>query len=164
MLNQSRQNFEQILASNKGRIYRICGIYAKSPLEPKDLFQEVVYELWKSYSTFKGKSNIDTWVYRITLNICLRSKQRLEKNNNLTVQLESIQFVPVDIPTDKNQEEKYNALTSCISLLDESNKSIIILYLEELPYKDIAVITGLTENHYSCKNEKNKKSIVELYN
>ena len=126
------ETFEQLLEKNKENIYRICKIYAVSPLEPQDLFQEVIYAIWKSISTFKGNSSIDTWIYRITLNVCLRSKQKSEKKHYKTVQLESIQFVPVEIPIENNQQEKYNALISCISKLNKENKSIIILYLEEL--------------------------------
>jgi len=152
--------FEQIIEENKGSIYRICKIYAISPLEPQDLFQDVLYAIWKSISAFKGHSNINTWIYRITLNVCLRSKQKLEKKKFKTVQLESIQFVPVDKPLDTAQQEKYKALTSCISSLDENDKSIIILYLEELKYKEIAEITGMTENHVAVKMKRIKKRLL----
>jgi len=153
--------FNQILENNKERIYRICKIYAVSPLEPQDLFQEVIFAIWKSLSTFKGNSSIDTWIYRITLNVCLRSKQNFEKIYNKTLQLESIQFIPVEITIQNNQQEKYNALTSCISKLDNENKSIIILYLEELKYKEIAEITGLTENHIAVKMKRIKNILLD---
>ena len=107
-----KETFEQLLENNKAKIYRICKIYAVSPLEPQDLFQEVIFAIWKSLPTFKGNSSVDTWIYRITLNICLRSKQKSEKTSNKTLQLESIQFIPVEVPIENNQQEKYNALTS----------------------------------------------------
>ncbi|UBM61336.1 sigma-70 family RNA polymerase sigma factor [Candidatus Sulfidibacterium hydrothermale] len=160
MQKTKTKTFEQIVEENKGKIYRICKIYAVSPLEPQDLFQEVIYAIWKSISTFKGNSNIDTWIYKITLNICLRSKQKLDKKNFKTVHLESIQFVPVEIPLEKTQLEKYKALTSCISSLNKNNKSIIILYLEGLKYKEIAEITGLTENHIAVKMKRIKKTLL----
>tara|TARA_B110000438_G_C15528352_1_gene527328 strand:+ start:92 stop:595 length:504 start_codon:yes stop_codon:yes gene_type:complete len=155
------ETFEQLLNNNKGKIYRICKVYAVSPLEPQDLFQEVIFAIWKSMQTFKGNSSIDTWIYRITLNVCLRSKQKSEKSFNKILQLDSIQFVPVEIPVENNQQEKYNALTSCISKLNKENKSIIILYLEELKYKEIAQITGLTENHIAVKMKRIKKNLLD---
>ena len=155
------ETFEQLLDNNKGKIYRICKIYAVSPLEPQDLFQEVIYAIWKSIPTFKGNTSIDTWIYRITLNVCLRSKQKSDKKYYKTVQLDSIQFVPVEITNENNQQEKYNALTSCISKLNKENKSIIILYLEELKYKEIAEITGLTENHIAVKMKRIKKILLD---
>jgi len=154
------KTFEKIVEENKSKIYRICKIYAVSPLEPQDLFQEVIYTIWKSLSTFKGNSKIDTWIYKITLNVCLRSKQKLNKKNFKTVHLESIQFIPVEIPLEKIQLEKYNALASCISSLNDKNKSIIILYLEELKYKEIAEITGMTENHIAVKMKRIKKTLL----
>ena len=152
--------FEQILEFNKDKIYRICKIYSAHQLEPQDLFQDVVYEIYKSFPTFKGKSNINTWIYKITLNVCLRTRQKSAKENNKLVRLESIEFIPVEVPQDKSQQEKYKALASCISTLEENSKSIIILYLEELPYKDIALITGLTENHIAVKMKRIKKILL----
>ena len=159
-MHTTTNTFEQIIEENKGKIYRICKIYSVSPLEPQDLFQEVLYAIWKSISTFNGNSNISTWIYRITLNVCHRSKQKLEKKNFKTVRLESIQFVPVEISLDTTQQEKHNALISCISSLNENDKSIIILYLEELKYKEIAEITGMTENHIAVKMKRIKKTLL----
>ena len=159
-MQTTTNTFEQIIEENKGKIYRICKIYSVSPLEPQDLFQEVLYAIWKSISTFNGNSNISTWIYRITFNVCLRSKQKLEKMNFKTVRLESIQFVPVEISLDTTQQEKHNALISCISSLNENDKSIIILYLEELKYKEIAEITGMTENHIAVKMKRIKKTLL----
>jgi len=161
MQNQAERTFEQVLEDNKERIYRICRIYAVSPVEPQDLFQEVVFQVWKSFSTFKGKSNISTWIYRIALNVCYRSKMNLEKKNTKTVRLESIQFEPAESTPDKNQQEKYQALQDCISSLNESDRAIIILYLEELPYKEIAAITGLTENHIAVKMKRIRKMLFD---
>ena len=161
MENKAKLTFIQILEDNKNRIYRICRIYAVSPLEPQDLFQEVVYQIWKSFSTFKGKSNISTWVYKIALNVCSRSKMKLEKNNSKMVRLESIQFLPAESTQNKSQREKYQALRDCISSLSEINKSIVILYLEELSYKEIATITGLTENHIAVKMKRIRKMLFD---
>jgi len=161
MQNKTEQTFEQILEDNKHKIYRICRVYAVSPIEPQDLFQEVVFQIWKSFSTFKGKSNIGTWIYKITLNVCNRSKLELEKSNNKTVRLESIQFVPIEIRPNESHLEKYKALQDCISSLRESDSSIVILHLEELPYKEIAVITDLTENHIAVKMKRIRKVLLD---
>ncbi len=157
---QKEQKFIQILEENKNKIYRICRIYAVSPIEPHDLFQEVVFQVWKSYSTFKGNSNIDTWIYKIALNVCYRSKMKFEKSNSKTTRLESIHFAKIEDIPNKDQKEKFKPLHDCISSLNESDQSIIILYLEELPYKEIAIITGLTENHIAVKMKRIRKKIT----
>jgi RNA polymerase sigma-70 factor (ECF subfamily) len=154
-------NFIQILEDNKGKIYRICRIYAVSPVEPQDLFQEVVYQVWKSLASFKQKSSISTWVYKIALNVCYRSKLKLEKNNTKTDRLESIHFIPTDFAPDEVELEKYKALHECISTLKESDQSLMVLYLEEQPYKEIALITGLSENHIAVKMKRIRKLLLD---
>ena len=161
METKDEQIFYQILKDNENRIYRICRIYAVSPIEPQDLFQEVVIQIWKSFSTFKGKSDISTWIYKIALNVCNRSKMQFDRSNNKTAQLESIAFLPSEATPDKSEQIKYRALRECISLLKESDKSIVILSLEELPYKKIAIITGLTENHIAVKMKRIRRSLLD---
>ncbi len=157
MPKKQSHTFEQILEKNKEKIFRICKFYATAPLEPKDLFQEVVFQLWKSFRTFEGHSSINTWVYRIALNVCLRSKLKLEKISDKTVRLDAIQITPAYDSTD--QDEKYKALRDCISTLNESDKSIVILYLDGLAYKEIAQIAGLTENHVAVKMKRIRKQL-----
>ena len=72
-----KETFEQLLENNKAKIYRICKIYAVSPLEPQDLFQEVIFAIWKSLPTFKGNSSIDTWIYSTDLPIRLNSQTNI---------------------------------------------------------------------------------------
>ncbi|AXT20840.1 sigma-70 family RNA polymerase sigma factor [Flavobacteriaceae bacterium AU392] len=158
------QNFQQVLENNKEKIYRICRIYAISPIEPQDLFQEVVYQIWKSLKSFQGKSNINTWVYRIALNVGMRSKLKLEKQNGKTIQFESIQFMAIEHPIDETQIEKYKFLKECISSLNESDTSIVILYLEDLSYKQIAEVTGLTENHIAVKMKRIRQRLFDCIN
>jgi RNA polymerase sigma factor (sigma-70 family) len=91
---------------------------------------------------------------------CILTGKQSAKENIKLVRLESIEFIPTEVPQDKSQQEKYKALASCISALEENSKSIIILYLEELHYKDIAEITGLTENHIAVKMKRIKKILL----
>lgn len=157
-------NFEKILETNKEKIYRICRIYAVSPIEPQDLFQEVAYQLWKSMASFKGNSAIETWVYRIALNVCMRSKLKLDKNNTKTTRFDAIQFKLSNYGTDSEDDEKYTLLKQCIGTLNESDTSIILLYLEELSYKQIAEVTGLTENHIAVKMKRIRKKLFDCIN
>ncbi len=161
MSNQQHQSFEQIIEVNKSKIFRICRIYAVNPIEPEDLFQEVVYQIWKSYKSFKGNSSINTWVYKIALNVCIRSKGKLSKKNYKTARLDSIQFALEDKPKDNSEAIKYKALKSCISLLKDIDRSIVILTLEDLSYKEISTITGLSENHIAVKMKRIRKILLD---
>ena len=160
-MSNSTNSFDLIIHENKHKIYRICRIYATTPIEPQDLFQEVIFQIWKSLPNFKGKSSIDTWVYRIALNVCLRSKMKLEKRNQKTARLDAIQFIPVTETIVPFEEEKFKYLKECIATLNESDTSIIVLYLDELSYKEIAEITGLSENHIAVKMKRIRKKLFE---
>ncbi len=161
MSYEEQPSFEDVLKKNKDKMYRICRIYAITPIEPQDLFQEVVYHIWKSLPSFKKISSIDTWIYRVTLNVCMRSKLKLEKVSTKTVRYEAIQFMAAENSIDESQQERYKLLKECIATLNESDTSIIILYLEELSYKEIALITGLSENHIAVKMKRIRKRLFD---
>lgn len=160
MQNKVKLNFEHLLDYNKDKIYRICRVYAVAPIEPDDLFQEVTLHIWKAFSSFENKADINTWLYRIALNVCMRYKNKLETRNEKMVRLESIQFEPVSSSPDTDQQEKYKALYNCINTLNEIDQSIVILSLEELSYKEIAKITGLTDNHIAVKMKRVRKVLL----
>ena len=160
-MNNSEDIFEKLLKENKHKIYRICRIYAVTPIEPQDLFQEVVFQIWRSLPDFQGNSSIDTWVYRIALNVCLRSKMKFEKSNLNTARFDAIQFTPATQTIDPLEEEKFKYLKECIATLNESDASLIVLYLDNVSYKEIAVITGLSENHIAVKMKRIRKKLFE---
>jgi len=160
MQRQEEKVFKKILDENKNSIYRICRIYTVPPVEAQDLFQEVVLQIWKSLPNFKEKSKVNTWVYKIALNVCARSKNQLKKGNINTVRLESVEFKSSEFIPDSDQNEKYNALYDCISALEKSDQPLMILYLEDLSYKKIAEITGLTENHTAVKIKRIRKKLM----
>lgn len=160
MQNKVKPEFEQVLNDNKDKIFRICRIYAVTPIEPEDLFQEVIFHVWKAYSSFESRSSMNTWVYRIALNVCMRYKNKLKNRNEKTVRLESIQFEPLASTPDYSQEEKFKTLNSCVHALNELDQSIVILSLDELSYKEIANITGLTENHIAVKMKRVRKTLL----
>ncbi len=153
-------NFEEILETNKEKIYRICKIYAVAPIEPQDLFQEVVYQIWKSVASFKGNSSVDTWVYRIALNVCMRLKLKLQKDGARTIRFDAIQFKESQTSTSHQTEEKFELLKQCITTLNDGDTVIVLLYLEELSYKQIAETTGLTENHIAVKMKRIRKKLL----
>lgn len=161
-MNRQKHDFvlEAVIKVNTHKIFRICSIYAVSPIEPQDLFQEVVFQIWKSYKSFKGKSSIDTWVYKIALNVCFRSKMKLDKSNAKTERFDSIHFTPVAKENEDLEQERFQYLKACIATLNESDTSIIVLYLEDLSYKQIAVITGLSENHIAVKMKRIRKKLL----
>ena len=161
MQKEQQHHFEEIIEKNKSRIYRICKIYAISPLEPQDLFQEVIFQIWKSFDSFQGKSHIDTWIYRIALNVCSRARLKSEKKEKLEIRLTAIEIIPAIETKDEGMQAKFKALYECMSLLKGINQSILVLYLEELPYKEIASILGLSDNHVAVKMKRVRETLFE---
>lgn len=153
--------FTTTVEANKDRMFRICRSYSVDADDAKDLFQEVLLNLWKSLPSFKHQSNIDTWVYRITINVCLRTKQFVDKKQKHLVRLEGINFENVEDTTAPSENEKlFQKLSECIKKLEGIDKSIILLHLEDLPYKEIAHIFGLSENHVAVKIKRIKNKLL----
>jgi len=157
--NNMEQFFLDLIESNKNRINRICSVYAKNREDQKDLVQDVLLNIWKALPKFEHRANINTWLYRITLNVCLRSKYERNQKNN--IHLESVNFIAAN---DKQKDVEYEQLYYCISQLPETEKSIIILFLEDLPYKQIAEIIGISENHVAVKIKRIKKKLLKCLN
>ncbi len=152
--NDIEERYVRILEENKASIQRICGVYAKNAEDKKDLIQDVFFQIWKALPRFEGKSSLATWIYRITLNVCLRSPYQKHSRNK--IQLDSVVFDPISDPP-KNLE--YESLYQCISKLPQVDRSIIILFLEDLPYKEIASIVGISENHVAVKIKRIKTQL-----
>lgn len=149
------QEFLELIEQNKAKINRICSVYAKDREDQKDLVQDVLLNIWKALSGFEHRANINTWLYRITLNVCLRSKyEKVQKNK---IKIDSLQ---IEYPQEENKDEKYEHLYHCIAQLEETDRSIIILFLEDLPYKDIAAIAGISENYVAVKIKRIKARLL----
>ena len=98
--------FLTTVEANKDRLFRICRSYSTDVDDAKDLFQEVLLNLWKSLPSFKQQSNINTWAYRITINVCLRAKQFSDKKQKHFVRLESMNFENIEDTIAPSENEK----------------------------------------------------------
>ncbi len=149
------------LERNKQKLLRICSVYARDHEDKKDLFQEVLVNIWKSMPSFKAKSSIDTWMYRVTLNICLSTQTKLTKKKKHFINMDSVKLSQYEgPPLTEEENQRILFLRSCIKMMNDADKGVITLYLEELAYKDIASITGLTENHVAVKIKRIKTKLL----
>lgn len=141
-------------------IDRLCFGYARTKADFDDLKQDVLMNLWESMPKFKGDCSMKTWVYRLTLNVCvssLRKSYRQVSMVQLTELYDSIDYEP-------EQKEILAELHEAVGSLNPLDKAIMILWLEEESYDDIAKITGLTRQNIATRihRAKNKlKSIME---
>lgn len=151
------QAFIKILEDNQQRIQKICGMYTATPEDGKDLVQEVILNIWKAYPSFEGKSAINTWIYKIILNVCLK-KRFYQREKQQIIALDSLKFEPVSNDIDV-QDDKFLTLKACIAQLDFSDRAIIILFLEDMAYKEIGEIIGISENYVAVKIKRIKEKL-----
>jgi RNA polymerase sigma-70 factor, ECF subfamily len=149
IMHSREKQFKSILTDNHEKIFRICCYYLKNVEDRKDLFQEILYNIWKSLKNFCGEAAIDTWVYRIALNTALGyiNKEHKRKSDILEIDL---QFNPKILnEDDQEQRERLEKLTeelhTKLNQLSVIDKAIMTLLLEELSTREIANIVGITE-------------------
>ncbi len=152
------QEFVQIINQNQGILHKVCRIYCVNATEREDLFQEIVLQLWKSFSSFRGESKITTWMYRIALNTAISG---IRKKKITTTDLGFFTYQIADQPL-QNNEDELNRLYKSIEQLSDIEKSIVLLYLEDKPYDEIAEITGITANHVAVKMSRIKEKLRTL--
>ena len=134
--------------SNMGIIYKICKLYAERE-DQEDLKQEIIYQLWKSYPSYRGDSKFQSWMYRVALNTAMLGlRARKMKYTGLTDQ----ELKTSEDPFEKQDEEaRVKLLYRQISKLKDLDKTIIFLYLEQCSYEEIAEITGISTKNVSVR-------------
>jgi len=143
--------FLSVIEDHKGIIYKIANTYCKSSDDREDLAQEIILQLWKSFDNYNGQFKYSTWIYRIALNVAIsfyRKENRVRQFLNPLS--ESILHFPDTNHTSEN-EEAIGFLQRFIAELKELDKALMLLYLEEKSYKEIAEIIGITETNVATK-------------
>ncbi len=150
--------FKSFVTENMGLITHICRAYAANDEELKDLIQEVTIQLWKSHTRFQGNSKISTWVYRVTLNVCLALNRKKKINT------EPIRTVDIREDVDEAEKEQIDLLYRAIKRLKDSDRAIILLYLEKKSYQEISEILGMTVSNVGVKVNRLKDKLKTMIN
>ncbi len=138
----------------------LCRAYSRDEESLKDLVQEVTLQLWRSHKSFKGNSQLSTWVYRVTLNVCLSHSKKLKRKPD-TISLDYGISKSEEIDPEKEQIEK---LYHGIRQLKESDRAIILLYLEDKSYKEMSDILGITVSNVGVKVNRLKERLKQMIN
>jgi len=165
-MDQQLENiFLTTLEQNQQRLLRICSVYARDADDKKDLFQEALINIWQSMPSFEEKSSLSTWMFRITLNVCVRQQMKHQKKRARFQKLDSITIENIYEEGPNHEEhERLIKLRDCIKKLNDGDKALTTLYLEELSYKEISDITGLTENNIAVKVKRIKMRLLNCIN
>lgn len=154
---KNEREFIKMIKANEGIIFKISKVYSNQLEDQKDLYQEIVFQLWRSFDSFKGESKMSTWIYRIALNISITYLKKSKKNRSRAFTDFEIQNLTIEQNTEK--EDRMDILYAHIRRLNDIDKGIILLYLEGKNHEDIAMITGFSKTNIGTKLGRIKQKL-----
>lgn len=151
--------FQEIVERSRTRFARIARAYAAGA-DAQDLYQEILLQIWKSLYRFEGRSQPDTWAYRVALNTAITWRRRESTRPALTVAEEK----PLaEIPGDSSAREPLRILDEFLASLAKTDRALLLLYLDDLSYRQIADVLGISESYVGVKLNRLKQAFVERY-
>jgi RNA polymerase sigma factor (sigma-70 family) len=158
-----KEQFVNIISQNKKLIYKVCNSYCRDAEDRRDLVQEVIICLWQSFGKYDERYKLSTWMYRIALNTAIShyrsGKRRLENTLPLTEDLLEIASDNPEMETDERVKQLY----IFINALDELNRALMILYLDDNSYREIAGILGISETNVATKISRIKQQLKQQF-
>ena len=156
-MDNKETEFSRIIREQKATIYTVCYMFSKDKEEVDDLFQEVLVRLWQGYDSFQGKSDLRTWIYKVSLNTCI-SIDRKKKRRKTQPLLEGIDLF------DKNDADnrQTDMLHERIGRLQPFDRAIVLLWLENMSYDEIAQIVGISVKNVSVKLYRIKEQLKQM--
>ncbi|MDR0757146.1 MAG: sigma-70 family RNA polymerase sigma factor [Tannerella sp.] len=158
---EQERDFIRMIRENERIIYKVCSLYTSDDFPMEDLYQETVLNLWKAFPRFRNESSYSTYVYRVALNTCISGMRRDSRRGGQKAPLalaEELAFEPDSL------EEDLREMYSLIHRLKKLERSLILLWLEERPYQEIAEITGLSLCNVATKLKRIKEKLVKMSN
>jgi len=152
------KEFIELIRQNERLIYKVCSIYVSEEYPMADLYQEVVYNLWKGFPKFHNDCSVSTWMYRVALNTCITGiRKELRRPKHVPIlELQENLIEP------ESMEENIREMYRLIYQLKTLERAIILLYLEEKSYQEIADITGLTLSNVAIKLKRIKEKLKKM--
>jgi len=156
-------SFTNLIAENRNILFKVCNAYCRNKSDIDDLAQEMVFQLWKSYERYDPAFKFQTWMYRVVLNVAI-SFYRKSKNAASTVGM-SEHLIDIEDLTDLSEqtETDLQLLQQFIHELKDLDRGLMILYLEEKPYKEIAEIIGISESNVSTRISRIKDQLKQRF-
>ncbi|MEO8961060.1 MAG: sigma-70 family RNA polymerase sigma factor [Ginsengibacter sp.] len=152
------KEFLAVIHENQKIVYKICKVYRDSREDQEDLFQEIVYQLWKAYPGFKREAKISSWLYRIALNTAIAIYRKPKVSIDYYEKYPEYTHPSNAEPVSENEERLFWGLRK----LNDSEKAVISLYLEDFNYKEIAEITGLSESNVGVRLNRIKNKLKQI--
>lgn len=163
MHKELEKKFLDDFSNNQNIVHKVCRIYTTNQDQHNDLFQEIAIQLWKNYSKFRGEAKFSTWMYRVALNTAI-SLYRKSTRTVKTQDFSDVSFKIASNDYDDTQDQQLTALYNAIRNLNDIDKALIFLYLEDKPYKEIAIALGISEVNARVKMNRAKDKLKKILN
>ncbi|MDM1556801.1 MULTISPECIES: RNA polymerase sigma factor [Chryseobacterium] len=163
MSTGQEKTFIEFFKPNQKLIHKICRIYTDNIEDHEDLFQEITIQLWKSFPTFKGDSKFSTWMYRVALNTAITLFRKPQKSKSQAVNID-VSSLKMEYEVYEDDEHKLQKMYKAIYALSDVEKALIMMYLEDKPYKEIGEILGITEGNARVKMNRAKNNLKTKIN
>ena len=158
-MQQDEQYFTDLVKQHKSTIYSVCYMFSTDKDEVDDLFQESLINLWRGLPSFEGRSQVATWVWRVTLNTCISSDRK--KRRNATVPL----TMDIDLFDQSNEQgAQAQMLRDRIQRLQPFDRAIVLLWLESMSYDEIAAIVGISPKNVGVRLYRIKEQLKQMTN
>ncbi len=156
-MDNLEQEFARIVKEYKDTIYMVCYMFSKDSSEVQDLYQECLINLWKSMSSFEGRSNLRTWIWRVSLNTCISVDRKKRRRDSLPLEMD------IDLYNDTDHETKQiKMLHERINKLGPFDRAIIMLWLENMSYEEIGAIVGISTKNVSIRLYRIKEQLKNM--
>ena len=157
-----KEEFLKILTNYQGILYKVSMVYFKNKTDREDIIQEIIFQLWKSFPTLKNQNSIGSWIYAVSIHTSIahiKKSSRIVYNESIPEIIDDSNFLK-----DLTKFETLNELLEAIYKLDEINKSIILLYLEEKSYEEISEILGISKSNVGVRINRAKELLKQNLN
>jgi len=151
------------LEKNQNIVHKICRLYTDNSDAHNDLFQEITIQLWKAYPKFRGDAKFSTWMYRVALNTAI-TLYRKSKRSVKTQDFEGVSFKITSEEYDDTVEQQLKLMYSAVKKLNDIDKALVFLYLEDKSYKEIAETLGISEVNSRVKMNRIKEKLRTILN
>ena len=156
---EKEREYENAIVDYGGIITKICYYFSSDKDEFQDLRQEVLYNIWKGWDKFRKDSKLSTWIYRVSFNTCV-SYNRKETKMKKTLSIDNVLDLPEE--TEISKLEKYNTMHKLIQSLVYEERALILMWLDEKPYDEIAELMGMPRNTVAVKLKRIKEKLVKM--
>lgn len=154
-----KDEFLEILRNYQGILHKVNLVYFRSPTDREDNFQEIVYQLWKSFPALQNKNSLGSWIYAVSINTSLmklRNESRMEYREKLPDSIDK-----TDLLEQLSTNEQFSILLQAIYKLNEIDKSVMLLYLEEKSYAEMAEILGISQSNVGVRINRAKEILKQ---